>query len=562
MHPLLASLPIISLILVMTVRAPRARLPLPAHIALPGAAALALALQAVAGAAPTERILAARVIEGALTALMPLSIVFGAVLLFRSLATSGAMEALAARLEQWAPDPVLRVVLIAWSFAYLVEGLSGFGTPAALAAPLLVGLGFPPVRAGAACLVMNTVPVVFGAVGMPVWFGFGELELASEDLRSIGLTAAVVQCVAAPVVVSLALRLLFPWRALRARAWAIAAVVVVTLAASTATAFFSVEFPTVVGGVAGLGAAYAIGRLAKSESEANTPARREPEPLMPMWRAAFPLAATVALLALTRFEPLGLRALLNAETPAATIELGALGAMSVSSSLVVRVEAILGTDIGWSMAVLYVPFIIPFVAVVLISAPVLGMRARDVGRVALGAASSLWLAAVALLGALVFVKLMMHGGDAAPVVAIGRALADGVAAIYGPLWLAAAPVLGALGSFFSGSATVSNLTFGPVQAEIAERLGLETTRVLALQAIGGAMGNMVCVHNIVAVAAVLGLTSGKKPAATRPPRAAERPTGPPPDVDDPVAAMLRLNAFPLAAFALAAASTAAAMALF
>jgi len=132
-HPLLASLPIVALVAAMTLRAPRAGLPFPAHLALPGAAALALLLQALAPiSVPTA--LAARIIEGLLTSLMPLAIVFGAVLLFRTLRTSGTMRAITARFERAVPDPVLRVVLIAWSFAYLVEGLSGFGTPAALAA--------------------------------------------------------------------------------------------------------------------------------------------------------------------------------------------------------------------------------------------------------------------------------------------------------------------------------------------------------------------------------------------------------------------------------------------
>ena len=64
--------------------------------------------------------------------------------------------------------------------------------------------------------------------------------------------------------------------------------------------------------------------------------------------------------------------------------------------------------------------------------------------------------------------------------------------------------LGAVGAFFSGSNTVSNLTFGSVQLSTAEMTGLSTALVLALQSVGGAMGNMVCINNIVAVSSVLG----------------------------------------------------------
>lgn len=108
---------------------------------------------------------------------------------------------------------------------------------------------------------------------------------------------------------------------------------------------------------------------------------------------------------------------------------------------------------------------------------------------------------LALIAALVFVKLMMMGGDAAATARIGHALAD----IAGPVWPMVAPFLGALGAFFSGSATVANLTFAPIQYEVATSLGLDPVNVLALQSAGGAMGNMVCIHNIVAVCTILAL---------------------------------------------------------
>jgi lactate permease len=75
----------------------------------------------------------------------------------------------------------------------------------------------------------------------------------------------------------------------------------------------------------------------------------------------------------------------------------------------------------------------------------------------------------------------------------------------GDLWIYVAGFLGALGSFFAGSATISNLTFGPIQLRIAQDLGVSPTTMLAVQSVGAALGNMVAIHNIVAVCAVLGL---------------------------------------------------------
>lgn len=97
------------------------------------------------------------------------------------------------------------------------------------------------------------------------------------------------------------------------------------------------------------------------------------------------------------------------------------------------------------------------------------------------------------------VKLMLVGGDGSMVKIIGRSFAEAT----GQYWTLFASYLGAVGAFFSGSNTVSNLTFGSVQLSTAELTGLSATLVLALQSVGGAMGNMVCINNIVAVSSVL-----------------------------------------------------------
>ncbi|VTR60839.1 L-lactate permease [Actinobacillus pleuropneumoniae] len=108
---------------------------------------------------------------------------------------------------------------------------------------------------------------------------------------------------------------------------------------------------------------------------------------------------------------------------------------------------------------------------------------------------------IALVGALIMVNLMLVGNDGSMVKIIGKSFA----AATGEYWTIFASYLGAVGAFFSGSNTVSNLTFGSVQLSTAEITGLSTSLVLALQSVGGAMGNMVCINNIVAVNSVLNI---------------------------------------------------------
>ena len=81
-------------------------------------------------------------------------------------------------------------MIIGWSFAFMIEGASGFGTPAAIAAPILMSLGFNPLKVAIFALVMNSVPVSFGAVGTPTWFGFAPLGLDQKSIMEIGMQPA------------------------------------------------------------------------------------------------------------------------------------------------------------------------------------------------------------------------------------------------------------------------------------------------------------------------------------------------------------------------------------
>ena len=85
-------------------------------------------------------------------------------------------------------------------------------------------------------------------------------------------------------------------------------------------------------------------------------------------------------------------------------------------------------------------------------------------------------------------------------------LAHAMASLFSHAYFIAAPLIGVLGAFMSGSNTVSNTLFAPIQFETATILGISQVRIVALQCMGGAIGNMICVHNIVAVCATAGTT--------------------------------------------------------
>lgn len=554
---LMAILPIAILVVVMASPWPRRWLPLPAHIALPGVAALAYVIRLMRPNGATDPQIHAAAIDGALSALTPLAIVFGAILLFKSMEKSGAMGVLASQLRRLSPDPIAQLMLVGWSFSFLIEGLSGFGTPAALAAPILAGMGFPLLRVAAMCLIMNSVPVSFGAVGMPTWFGLSGVALSTSELGEIGWRTALVHTAAAPVIAVLALLVIAPWAEVRRRLVFVLLVVASSVGPFLLAARFSVEFPSIIGGLCGLVGAAALTRWriglssdAPGRSSATTAswgprdagdtsgvvAPASGASAMSLRRAAMPIVATVLLLAITRIDALGIKSLLSSNAPVLSARLSGVGEAWVSPALVVGLRDILGTDTQWSMALLYVPFILPFVVVALGAIPLLKMTRAAATSAWTETASRLVKPAVALFGALVLARLMTAGGEGAPAMVIGRAMGDAT----GPAWPYFAPLLGVLGSFFSGSNTVSNLTFAPIQSAIAGTLGLDRATVLAMQSAGGAMGNMVCIHNIVAVGAVLGLSEKR-----------ERDRQP-----EGVAAVLRLTALPLLIYASIAAGMA------
>jgi lactate permease len=218
-------------------------------------------------------------------------------------------------------------------------------------------------------------------------------------------------------------------------------------------------------------------------------------------RAFMPYLMLIAILVITRVPFLPFREWLNAEYPRLTLDGGSLGTFSVSTALVLKLDSIFGTSSAWSYKALYVPALIPFVAVVLLSAPILKIDFHALKKVVADTTKRLSGPSITLVGALILVQLMTLGGEQAQTMVIGRKFA----AVMGKSWPFFAPALGALGSFFSGSATVSNLTFAGIQDSIADTLGFERTSILALQSVGAAMGTIVSISNIVAVCSILGL---------------------------------------------------------
>ncbi|MFC6276631.1 L-lactate permease [Psittacicella hinzii] len=488
---------------------------LPSYIALPAIAVLIILIQ-VFYWSNSNLAVGASVVASIVATLTPVTIIFAAILFNRFIEVSGSINVIKSWLATVSPNPVAQLMIIGWAFAFMIEGASGFGTPAAIAAPLLVSLGFPAVRVCILTLIMNSVPVSFGAVGTPTWYGFSQLhdvnfiELGSKTAIMHGFASLVIPAIALMFVVK-------PKEVFRNFGFillSIAACVVPYLVLS----FFNDEFPSLVGGAIGMllsvwFAKYGIG-LAKSyepvvdDTNPEQKIRIEKLPSVTgsqVAKALAPFALLIGLLIVTRVQQLPFKTLMNSQAEWLNFNLG-FADFKITQSLTFVLGNIFGTSISDSYKLLYVPSLIPFVVTVLIMQFFYAeCRGKIVG-IFQSSASAVKLTYVALFGAFVMVKLMMLAPTAgvpsnttsSMVQVIGQVFSSSM----GSSWLLVASYLGSVGAFFSGSNTVSNLTFGSIQQSIAQQIGANQTTVLALQSVGGAMGNMVCLNNIIAVASV------------------------------------------------------------
>ncbi len=483
----------------------------------------------------TPLYITALTLQGCVVAFNLLIIVFGAILLLHTLTASGGMETIQTGFKSVSDDPRIQLVIIAFLFGAFIEGAAGFGTPAALAAPLLLLLGFPPLAAALVCLVFNTIPVPYAAVGTPIIMGLkylqdlvtqlvatGQADLGFNTVDSfnalIGQWVAIIHL---PIGIFLPIFMCgFLTRFFGAkRSWTIGfsawkfclfASFCFLLPYLVMAVFFGPEFPSLVGAIIALGLTCwaAKNKIALPKNKFEFAPQKEwskewgtptiqtitttPVVKMSRLRAWMPYVLIGILLVLTRLPELGIKQILAAQT--------------------LRFDHIFGfSNVNADIPYLYLPGIIPFTLVALITIPLHGMTRHQ----AVGAWKKSFVSmknpTIALLFAVSIVSISRGTGiddvllnpNGYP--SMPLAMATAVFDIAGQAWPMLAAFTGGVGSFITGSCTVSNLLLAEFQWGLAQTLNLKHDIIVASQVVGAAMGNMICIHNIVAVCAVVGL---------------------------------------------------------
>ena len=514
---LMAALPIIVIFVTMVgFRWPSTR-------AMPLAFVVTLVLALVIWKTPLNWIMASTV-NGVVIAFKILFIVFGALLLLFTMRESGAIKAINRGFMNISADRRVQAIIIAWLFGGFIEGSAGFGTPAALAAPLLLSLGFPALAAVMVALIANVTPVSFGSVGTPTLIGIqSSLDVPSvheyiarsglsftEYIQQIGVWTALQHALPGLllplIMVTMMTRFfgenrsikeglaIWPY-ALFAGFCFVGPYVAVAL-------LLGPEFPTLLGGLIGLAilipstrAGFLVPRTTwdfpdRSGWEKNWEGSITMEHMgtqkSSVMKAWIPYLLIGLLLVLTRVRTLPVYEWVK--------------------SADIPFNGLFGTSISGTIDPLYNPGIMPFILVSFLCIPLFRMKRRAVGTAWSEAIKRMKNPLIALIFAVPMVRIMMQSGNnpygiqGMPIV-----MATAMTGIFKGAWPLIDAFIGALGSFMAGSNTVSNMLFSMFQFSIADQLGISTILTVSIQNIGGAMGNMICVHNVIAACATVGL---------------------------------------------------------
>jgi lactate permease len=455
-----------------------------------------------------------------------LYIIFGAILLLNTLKYSGGIAAIRNGFSDISTDRRVQVVIIVWLFGAFIEGAAGFGTPAAITAPLLLVLGFPAMAAVMLGMMVQSTPVTFGAVGTPILVGVrGGLEnpemtalLAENNLTFLDYLQIVTTNVAIihtiigtfmPLFMCVMMTRYFgankSWKeGFAIFPFALFGGLAFTIPYLLTGIFLGPEFPSLLGALVGIAIVTFAAKknfLLPKDHWDFPPKEKWPS----FWMGKIdmnhqPTSGEKKISIVKAWVPYLLVALL--------LVISRLPQLPVKSFLTgIKIEwiNILDTNINASSVPLYLPGTILLI-VIAITYYLHRMHVRQLASALKDSVKMLVGAGFVLVFTIPMVRIYINSGiNDKGIASMPLAMAEWVADHVGRVWPMFASFIGALGAFIAGSNTVSNLMFSLFQFGVAERLAISGALIVALQAVGAAAGNMIAIHNVVAASATVGM---------------------------------------------------------
>ena len=451
------------------------------------AAALAW-LVAVAGAALVYGagpvMIASASAKGLSLALLVMLIVWSAVFLYRLASDLGAVDSIARRILDSSVDPLVLALLLAWTFSGFMQGIAGFGVPVAVIAPLMVLAGFSPVRSIAAVMIGHSWAITFGSMGSSF---FAVQLVTGVDGAALGPPLALLFILPIFFTGLSVAHIVAGWRGVRRALPLVAAASALMSALMWALNMLgAAPVSSMLPGLFGSFFLWLVGRGRAANTSALSQDRVTP-------RLSFGWA----------FLPYGLLTLLSllAQVPAVKDTAADLqfalrypGLQSAQGFAVPPQEAYAPIRLVGHPAPL-----------LLLSALLTYLLYRQRGLWQQGAAGRAWRATVQQsTGTTVGVALMVMMALVVADSGMAAVLADAAEELGGSAYLVAAPFIGLLGAFVTGSNTNSNVMFGPLQLFASQALALSTLTIAAAQTLGGSIGSGVAPDKALIGTSVLG----------------------------------------------------------
>jgi len=435
---------------------------------------------------------------GAAFGLFPIGwVVFTAILLYRVTVETGQFEIIKDSIGSLTADRRLQALLIAFAFGAFIEGAAGFGTPVAVAAAMLTGLGFSPFYAAGICLLANTAPVAFGSIGTPI------LTLSTVTGLPLDRLSAGVGRICAPVslfVPAYLIAVMGGWKACRRVVPAIA-VCGVSFAATQVLVsnFLGPQVTDILSSLAALGSLVLLLCVWKPkdsfrlEGDHSVQAAAKRHPARAVWLAWGPYAILVVMVLVW--------GLFKAPLNKVTLTVAWPGLHEQVLQVAPVVQSPTPYKALYKLEWLAAPGTACLLAS-LLSALLLGMSPSRFLKVFASTAKQLLFSEITIAAVLGLAFLMNYSGATAT---LGLAFAA-----TGVLFPFFSSLLGWLGVFLTGSDTSANALFGNLQVVTAGRLNLNAVLMAASNSSGGVMGKMISLQSIAVAAAATGMAPAEE----------------------------------------------------
>ena len=421
---------------------------------------------------------------GAAYGLLPIGwIVFTAILLYKITVETGKFEIIKNSLSNLTGDQSVQALLIAFAFGAFIEGAAGFGTPVAIAAAMLVGLGFRPFFAASICLLANTSPVAFGSIGTPLVMLQAVTKLPMEALSAnVGRLCAPISLIIPSYLILVmggmpALRAAFPAAVVCGLAFSVTQFVV--------SNYLGPYLTDILGAIVAMGSLYLllkVWRPAGDDKKPNT--RFTTAEVLQAWAPymflvvfvliwGYPVTKKILDTTTHQIQWPGLHNQIMRMAPVTSgpSPYGAMYALNLLSAS--------GTSCLFA---------------VFASALLLKVSPARLAAYTWDTAKQLALPLVTIMSVLALAYVMNYSGQTAT---LGLVMAATGSAF--PFF---STLLGWLGVFLTGSDTAANGLFGTLQEVTANKLGLNPALMAAANSSGGVMGKMISLQSIaVAVSA-------------------------------------------------------------